>query len=164
MDLPRVYIETTIPSYLTARPTVNFLQLARQELTRRWWNQARSRFELFVSQEVIREVSLGDSEMAEARLERLSGIPLLDVNRDVESVAERLITSGVLPAKAYPDAIHIGVASIHGMDFILTWNCRHIANPMIQRRLACEVAAMDHVLPVICTPEELTDDESDNDT
>jgi predicted nucleic acid-binding protein len=155
------YIETTIPSYYVARPSNVLVQAARQTLTRTWWDGGYSGFELYTSLPTIEEAARGEEEMARARLTLIDGIPLLEVNDQADALARELIGAGVIPSSAAPDATHIAVASVHGLDFLVTWNFRHIANPFIRDRLQGRVTHFGARLPVICTPEELLqDDES----
>jgi hypothetical protein len=151
----RIYIESTIPSYVVARPARDLLQAARQQLTRDWWELQRGKHELFTSQIVLDEVAAGDREMAAHRLELLAGLSVLELIPDAEALADGILRSGLLPASADADAAHIALASVHQLEMLLTWNCRHIANPAIRRRLRELVRAQGHELPEICTPEEL---------
>jgi len=151
----RIYIESTIPSYVVARPARDLLQAARQQITKDWWDLKRDRHELFVSQVVLDEIAFGEAIMAQLRLEILQAIPLLQVTDEVKELARKVLTSRLLPATAQPDATHIALASAHQMDIPLSWNCRHIANAAIQARLRRLVEAAGYSLPVICTPEEL---------
>ncbi len=153
------YIETTIPSYYTSRPARDVVQLARQTHTRLWWDGGCSGFELFTSQETIDEASRGDTIVAAKRLELLSEVPVLEINSRVESLARRLIAAELVPANVASDAIHVAVASVHGIGFLVTWNFKHIANPHIQEALREEIASFGERLPVLCTPEELLRDE-----
>jgi hypothetical protein len=157
-----IFIETTIPSLYVSRPSLNLLQLARQELTRQWWDFQRQQFDLFTSQLVLDEAADGEAAKASERLQVLAGIPLLDINQPVRALADQLVSRGVLPSVASRDAVHLAAAGVHRMDFLLTWNCKHIANPFIADQLqACFSAAGVH-LPVICTPEQFfTDDTND---
>lgn len=157
-----IFIETTIPSLYVSRPSLNLLQLARQELTRQWWDSQRQQFDLFTSQLVLDEAADGEMAKAAERLQLLAGIPLLLLTEPVRALAEQLVSSGILPTVASRDAFHIAAAGVHRMDFLLTWNCKHIANPFIADQLhACFSAAGVH-LPVICTPQQFsTDDNND---
>ena len=157
-----IFIETTIPSYYVSRPSRDLLQLARQELTREWWDNQRQQFELFTSQLVLDEAADGETAKASERLALLTAIPLLDLNEEVQVLAKRMVSSGILPSVASRDAFHIAAAGVHRMDFLLTWNCKHIANPFIADRLhACFSEAGVH-LPVICTPEQFFTDDNDD--
>ncbi len=152
---PRLYVETTIPSYLVARRSRNLRLAADQESTREWWETRRRDFELFVSQIVIAEVSRGDAAMAAARLEKLRGIPVLDALPTGERLAERLLLDAIIPRIAADDAVHLGLAAANGMDYLLTWNCSHINNRALLRRIERSCADCGLMCPVICTPTEL---------
>jgi hypothetical protein len=157
--LPKVYIETTIPSYLTSRPSRDIQMAAHQLLLHKWWERDRSEFELYVSQFVIDECGGGDVKMAAKRLALLDGIPILDIPAEAVLLSKRLIHGGPLPIKAETDALHISIAAVNAMDYLLTWNCRHIANAQMQRaiRTICNDCGFDP--PVICTPTELLGEE-----
>jgi hypothetical protein len=115
----------------------------------------RDDFDLFISQFVIQEASMGEAAMAQKRLAALQSTPLLKVNQDTEELAQHLIAGGALPGKAAVDALHIAVATVHGMDYLLTWNCKHIANAEMQNKVAAVCRNRGFEPPVICTPEEL---------
>lgn len=159
--MPTAYIETTIPSYYVARPSTSLIQAARQASTRAWWDAGYSGFALFTCQETLEEVGRGDPAMADARLGLLGEVGLLEINPEVGALVKRLLATQIVPTKAASDAIHIAVASVHQIDFMVTWNFRHIANPHIRIRLRKEVSEFGAVLPTICTPEELMRDEND---
>lgn len=150
-----IFIETTIPSYYASRPSRDLLQLARQEITREWWDGQRHRFDLFTSQVVLDEAGEGEPAKASERLGLLADIKLLDIDEQVIALASRLVNTGVLPATAARDASHLAVAGVHQMDFLLTWNFKHIANPFIAERLRACFSTFGVQLPVICTPEQL---------
>jgi hypothetical protein len=151
----RVYLETTIPSYLAARPSRNIIVAAHQRVTRAWWEDRRRHFNLLVSRFVLDEAALGDSLVVARRLGLLKGIAELTIDESVQTLAVALVRSRAVPEKAFADAAHIAVATVHHMDYLLTWNCTHIANaetvPVVQR--VCR--SHGHTCPVICTPEEL---------
>ena len=155
----RIYIESTIPSYVVARPARDLLQAARQQLTRDWWDFQRGKHELFTSQVVLDEVAFGERAMAQIRLDLLDGVPILQVTNEVKTLARKVLESGLLPGTADRDAVHIALASAYEMDILLSWNCRHIANAAIQARLRKLAEAAGFTLPVICTPEELMEDD-----
>lgn len=157
----RVYLETTIPSYLTAWRSRDLVRAAHQEVTREWWDQRRNEFELFVSQFVIDEVGAGDPSAAQRRLEVIADLPLLDASEDVELLAGELVARVPLPAKATTDALHIAIAAINGMDYLLTWNCTHIANAELRSRIEFVIRERGYEPPVICTPEELIEESHD---
>ncbi len=160
----RIYIESTIPSYVVARPARDLLQAARQQITKDWWDFKRASHELFTSQVVLDEIGCGEAPMARLRLETLKTLPLLQAAEEVKELARRILTSGLLAATEDRDATHIALASAYEMDILLTWNCRHIANAAIQTRLRRLAETAGFNLPVICTPEELmenNDEKSD---
>lgn len=150
----RVYLETSIISYLTARPSRNIIEAGHQQSTYIFWDR-RDEFELVVSELVVMECSAGDTLAAKRRLEALSGIPLLDISSHSVDLAKELVGAGILPVKASEDALHIAVATVHFVDYLLTWNCRHIANPEVQARISEYFRALGLFLPFICTPDEL---------
>jgi len=153
-----VYIETTIVSYLAAKLSRDLVVAAHQQLTAEWWATRRSDFELFTSEFVLREASIGDESMAQKRLDLLMEIPVLAINESALSLARDLIDRKVIPQRYAEDASHIAIATVHGLDYLLTWNCKHIANARLQRSITviCRDAGFEP--PVICTPEELTGD------
>jgi len=155
----RIYIESTIPSYVVARPARDLLQAARQQLTRDWWDFKRKRQDLFTSQIVLDEIAGGDAEMARQRLELVAQIKLLDLSDDAKALTKEILRSGILPPEADRDAAHIALATVHEMDILLSWNCRHIANAALQPRLRKLADALGYTLPVICTPEELLEND-----
>lgn len=150
-----VYIETTIPSYLTARPSRDLIRAAHQETTREWWESHRSRFDLFVSRIVVEEAGRGNPDAARRRLDALAGLPLLEMTDEAFDVARSLLDAGALPREARIDAFHVAVAAVHGMDILLTWNCRHLANGELIGAVARRLWSSGYAPPVICTPDEL---------
>ena len=150
-----VYIETSILGYLTARPSRDLVVAANIEITREWWDTRRSDFQLYSSQTVIKETSQGDAALATQRLEIVRDLALLDLNQSVLDLAEHFLERSSLLAKADVDAVHIAAATVHGMDYLLTWNCKHIANAQIQRKLAEISLDLGYELPILCTPYEL---------
>jgi hypothetical protein len=154
----RIYIESTIPSYVVARPARDLLQAARQQPTRDGWDFQREQHELFTSQVVLDEIAAGEPAMATRRLELMAGIAVLDLIPAVETLADRILQSRLLPAKADAGATHIALATVHRLDVLLTWNCRHIANATIEVGLRRLVQLHGGELSVICTPEELCGD------
>ena len=154
----RVYIESTIPSYLAAWPSRDLLQAARQQITHDWWNNQRHNYDLCISQTVIDEAEAGDADAAKRRTPFLQQLPLLDLTEAVNDVAKAIMVSALLPQRATRDAVHIAVSSVHSIDILLTWNCRHIANAAIMKELGAIVAANGYAMPILCTPEELLGD------
>jgi hypothetical protein len=160
MSKPSVYLETTIPSYLTAWRSRDLVTAARQQVTRDWWDTRREAFDLYVSPFVHREVRRGDAEAARLRLEALDGISELAIGEETVVLIDALISALGLPERAVTDAAHIAVAVTGGMDYLLTWNCTHIANASMRDTI--ERVCFDHGfdVPVICTPDELMAEQS----
>lgn len=150
-----VYIETSVIGYLTARSTKNLIIAAHIEATRDWWQNHRQTFDLYISQVVIDEVARGDVEIAARRLEIIDRFPLLEITEAVDNLASAFIAKSNLPPKASDDAVHIAVATVNAIDYLLTWNCKHIANAQIQKKLLNICADFGYKLPLICTPYEL---------
>ena len=147
-------VETTIVSYLTARPGRDAVLAAHQTLTRDWW-RGRAAYELRVSQLVIDEAAVGDEFQRARRLRALRGIPVLSLTDSATRLARELVRQGVLPEKATVDAFHIGVAAAHGVAYLLTWNCKHLANATMRGTIEAACRAEGLRPPIICTPEEL---------
>ncbi len=151
----RIYVESTIPSYVVARPARDLIQAAHQQITKDWWDLKRSKHELFTSL-VLDEIGAGESTMAMERLALMSGIPVLQADPEAEALTQSILDLGILPAKADRDAAHIALATVYELDVLLSWNCRHIANASIQSRLRNLAQKSGFILPVLCTPAELT--------
>jgi predicted nucleic acid-binding protein len=151
---PKVYIETSIPSYLTARPSRDLIIAGNQKSTKTWWWRRRD-FDLFVSVLVLDEAAAGDPSAAAERLKALAGIPEIEITEDVAALAARLLDQVSLPDKALVDALHIATAAVGGMDYLLTWNCAHIANPAFRSRIEAVIRFVGREPPIICTPQEL---------
>lgn len=152
---PKVYLETTIPSLLTAQPSRDVVVAGQQQATREWWSERRPHYELYVSTLVMEEASRGDAEAAAARLRELRECLVLTYPVEAQELTRALLASRLIPANAEADAAHIAIASVHGMDFLLTWNCRHIANATIVDKLRAVCDREGYPAPVICTPFEL---------
>ncbi len=150
-----VYLETTIPSYLTARPSRDLVRAARQQVTREWWETRRQRYELFISELVLEEAARGDPEAAAARLRALEGLPLLEVSAEAVELAGQLVAAGVFPEEARPDALHVAVTAENRIDLLVTWNCKHLANGDIMYALSRELWSRGYAPPVVCTLDEL---------
>ena len=155
---PSVYLETTIPSYLTAWRSPELVMAANQEATRSWWDMARVRFDVFISILVLDQASSGDSEAAKRRLAIIHEIPVLDISEQAEALAAKLLAGAALPIKAKADALHIAIATVHGMDYLLTWNCKHIANAAMRLKIESICKLCGYEPPIICTPLELMED------
>jgi hypothetical protein len=155
---PKVYLETSVISYLASWPSRDLIVAANQQLTQEWWQVRRKDFDLFISQLVIQEASAGDEGAAQRRLQMVADIPLLTLSEEAVSFADRLVKEGPMPQEAVEDTLHIAVATLNGMDFLLTWNFRHIANATMRYKIerVCRLAGFEP--PIICTPQELVEE------
>jgi hypothetical protein len=153
-----VYIETTVVSLLMANPSRDVLIAGQQQATRDWWQLRRAGFECITSDETRAEAARGDAEQVRLRLGVLAGLPSLTIMPEIENLAVELLRTGALPAVARSDAIHLAVATTARADYLLTWNCRHLANAQILRRLEREATRFGWNLPTVCTPLELMGD------
>ncbi|MEX1095851.1 MAG: type II toxin-antitoxin system VapC family toxin [Planctomycetales bacterium] len=151
----RVYIETTFVSYLTARPSRDVVIAGHQQTTHEWWDTRRASYELCVSQLVLGEAGAGDPQAALERLAVLNAMTPLETTADALDLAKELIQAGALPAKAADDALHIAIAATNGVPYLLTWNCRHLANATMRPMIESVCASKGLKAPIICTPEEL---------
>src|SRR4051794_31541563 len=149
-----VYLETTFISYLVARPSRDVIVAGHQQITQDWWANRRSEFGCCISQVVIDEASLGDPAEVQKRLTIVSSLPSLELTSDATSLTQAILADKILPPHALADAAHIAVATIHAIDYLLTWNCKHLANAQIARRIKVVCEMLGHKVPIICTPEE----------
>jgi predicted nucleic acid-binding protein len=150
-----VYLESSIISYLASRPSRDIISAARQQLTHEWWNRRRSDFDIYVSELVLREIQAGDPEAAARRRDFTSDIELLEITDEATVLAERVSKKAGLPENADADALHIAIAAVHGMDYLLTWNAAHIANAEFRPRVEAVCRDRGFNPPVLCTPDEL---------
>lgn len=151
----RVYIETTVVSYLTARPSRDLIIAAHQQITHEWWDTRRAAYELCISELVVNEAGAGDPQAAQERLNTIKDMTSLETSQEALDLAKELIRAGALPAKAADDALHIAVAAMNGVPYLLTWNCRHLANATMRPVIEAVCAGKGVKAPIICTPEEL---------
>jgi rRNA-processing protein FCF1 len=151
----KVYLETTIPSYITSKPNRDIIVLARQEITREWWENYKAEYQLFVSQTVIDEISGGDEHYAKSRIELIKSIAFLQADKNIEDLALKYFSYFNFPEKAIRDAAHLAYAVFYQMDYLLTWNCKHLANGKIREGLHKFNMQSGFTTPEICTPEEL---------
>lgn len=154
---PKVYLETSIISYLTASPSRDIITAAHQQSTYEWWDTRREQFDVYVSQIVIQEAGAGDNDASEGRLEAIENIEQVEIQSEAVSLAKSLVASGLVPEKASADALHIAIATIQGMDYLLTWNLKHIANATMRNAISDACRQQGYEPPIICTPEELTE-------
>lgn len=151
----KVYVETSIFSYLAARPSRDLITAANQQITHSWWAEQRQEYEIFISQVVLDEAAAGDPIAAQHRGVYLRDLPILEVSGPVGVLAKALVHQLALPQKASADAVHIAVAAVHGIDFLLTWNCTHLANAHLRGGIERSCRDCGFVAPALCTPTEL---------
>jgi hypothetical protein len=152
---PKVYVETSVLSYLAARPSRDAVTAGRQVITQRWWESEREKYELVVSEAVEAECERGDEQLAARRRKLLEEVSLFPVDERILELAKLLVVPGAIPEKAGPDAVHIAAAVIEECEYLLTWNFRHIANVRIRREVERILASHGYTKTTICTPEEL---------
>ncbi|AUT01321.1 hypothetical protein CLI64_13425 [Nostoc sp. CENA543] len=148
-------METSILGYLTARLTDNLILAANIKITQDWWNARRGFFVLYASEIVEDEAAKGDTAIASQRLNLLQSLTFLDLTEEAMELAQEFLQQSNLPPKAANDALHIALATVYGLDYLLTWNCKHMANAQIQRKLSQISSGLGYDLPIICTPYEL---------
>ena len=153
--MPLLYVETSILSYLAARRSRDIIRAARQQITRQWWQTRRASFTAVTSGIVLEEASAGDSSVARRRLDRAKGIRELEITEEAIVLAEDLMVEGPLPRKAAVDALHISIATVHKVEYLLTWNCKHIANAAMRNKIEAVCRSRGYTAPIMCTPEEL---------
>lgn len=152
---PKIYVETSVVSYLVARPSNDVRVVANQAITIAWWDERRPAFDLFVSEFVLAEAALGDPSASRLRLEVLKDIPRLETTEEVRRLGNALITEGPIPDSAEVDAYHIAIATVNGMDYLITWNCTHIANAVMRSDIETVCRNYGYEPPTICTLQEL---------
>ncbi|MCL2701849.1 MAG: type II toxin-antitoxin system VapC family toxin [Phycisphaerae bacterium] len=153
----RVYIETSVISYLTARPSRDLILAARQAVTEQWWREHRSRYDVFVSRLVDSEIEQGDTEAKLRRRGTAAMLTRLEVIAESDELVARLLRSHALPAVAQDDAAHVALATVHKMDILLTWNCKHIANVIMMPKILATIREANYEPPLITTPANLWD-------
>ena len=156
-----IYIETSIVSYLKALPSKDLLGAAWQNATNDWWETQRGQFDLYTSQLVVEEAGKGNADAAQRRMEALSTIPHLSMPNPVADLAIALLNESALPKKATDDAFHVAISAYHGMDYLLTWNCRHINNAGMKPLMRHVCSVQGYACPEICTPLELMGEENE---
>ncbi|MBD3421094.1 MAG: hypothetical protein GF398_13325 [Chitinivibrionales bacterium] len=152
----KVYVETSVFSFLTARKTTNLLAAAWQNITIDWWDTRKGDFELYISELVYEEGLRGDPDAAARRIKEMEGLPYLNITDEAINLAKKLMLSGLLPSKASDDALHLAISTLHKMDFLLTWNCRHLDNAEIKPKIRLLLNELGYAMPEICTPQELS--------
>lgn len=152
---PTVYIESTVISYVTAKPSRDLIVAAHQQITTEWWASVRPKVDCFISPFVIQEISAGDEEAAKKRLETVGDLPVLEVNKEIQQLAQRYFDALEIAEKAKLDASHLAVAVWHEVDYLLSWNCKHIVSGRVKKMLEKINTDLNMKTPVFCTPEEL---------
>ena len=152
---PRIYIETSVISYLTSRPSRDFTSVTRQEFTRQWWDLCHSAFDPVISTLVMREVSRGDANAAKKRIEACAGLECLRVTDEAIELAQRLMREGLVPLTEPEDATHIALASTEKLDYIATWNFTHMVGPQQKFKLQLRLNEWGCHVPLLATPEDL---------
>ena len=152
---PKVYIESTIPSYYIAKPSRDLIVAAHQQLTKTWWDIILPKIDPFISPFVLEEIARGDKNAAKLRLKAVGSFPVLDVTPEAEDLAEFYFKKTGIPEKARTDSYHLALATCHQMDFIVTWNCTHIASGPVKKIIEKINLQKELWNPMICTPEEL---------
>jgi predicted nucleic acid-binding protein len=160
MNKKTIYLETSFISYLTNRPSRDLIVAAHQQITTTWWEKQRNNFDLYVSEVVITEISAGDKEQGHKRLDLVQGITKLIIDQEAEKLAQAFLSHGALPQKAVADASHMAIAAVNGVDYLLSWNCKHIANAAVIRVIMDICGEQGYRVPVICTPLEMLGEEN----
>ena len=150
----RVYVETSVISYLAARPSADAINATRQYFSYQLW-QKRVAVDLLISDAVMAEVRIGDEQAVRSRLVYCDTLALLDVHADVENLTQFLLRKKAIPAKAFTDAVHIAIAALHEVQFIASWNFRHIVGAVARRNIELALTEFGAFVPVIATPEEI---------
>lgn len=150
-----VYIETSVIGYCTIRSNTDLIVAARQAISQAWWQDYLPEFTGYVSTIVLEEIGCGDSKAAEERLKLVADAPVLEVTDTARKLATRLIAKKHLPDNSFEDALHIATATVHGMDYLVTWNFKHINNATTRDRIVEELGLAGYVCPILCSPEEL---------
>ncbi len=154
-NLPKVYLETTVVSYLTARPHRDIVVAGHQQSTRDWWETARNRFDVYTSELVVQEASRGDPVAAQERLTILQSLPELKITVESLEFAKDFVTIGAIPPGVMNDAVHLAIAALNGIQYLVTWNCAHLANPQVYPKIVSACRAAGWLAPAICTPDVL---------
>jgi len=156
-----VYIETTVIGHLAGRLRSNAAIATRQQLTRGWWAEAQSQFRFLISQIVLDECAAGDPVAASERLAIADSLPLLDITEVIRELADELMARGAIPPSEPRDSLHVAISAVYGVNYLATWNFKHIANATMRGRIesVCRDAGFEP--PIICTPEEMAGSETD---
>lgn len=154
---PTVYVETSVIGYLTSWPSGDLIVAARQKITRDWWRDAPVKYALVASERVVREASAGDVGAVKDRLAAIEGLPLLTASQPAQDLVDALLVKGAVPITEPEDAMHIALAAVHSIEYLVTWNFKHIANAEMRSKINNVCSTAGYAPPIICTPEELTE-------
>ena len=158
-DWPVVYLETTVVSYLTAKPSRDVVIAGHQQSTREWWEDRKQKFRVVASQLVLQEAGKGDMQAVQRRLDILKEVELLEITPDAAALARTSIGNGVFPETSFEDALHVAVAVVNGCKYLVTWNYRHLVGAGVRARIEAFCRDEGYEPTIICTPEELLEDE-----
>ena len=154
---PTLYVETTIPSYLVSRPSKDLVIAGYQVITHEFWHGKRNEYECVASDLVFQECLLGDPVYATLRVEALNGMKTLEETPETLLLADQLKRALGLPKRAVADATHVALAAYHGIKYLVTWNCKHLANPKLAKKMREVCESANCLLPEICTPAQFTE-------
>ncbi|GIK36881.1 MAG: hypothetical protein BroJett011_07140 [Chloroflexota bacterium] len=155
---PKVYLESSLVSYLTSKPSRDIIVASRQQVSQTWWETRRTRFSLYISPLVIQEVGAGDPDAVKKRMSIIRHIPLLEINEETLGLAANLLKNKAVPEKSTGDALHLAIAAFHNIDYLLTWNYKHLANAEKRNLIVQAIQGTGYNSPIICTPDELMGD------
>jgi predicted nucleic acid-binding protein len=150
-----IYLETSVISYYAAKQSRDVIVLAHQEITHEVWEKLKKKFKIYISEVVVEEAGSGDKEASKKRLTVIKDFPLLELTDEVEKLTEKYIKEFHLPKRALRDAVHLAIACVHNIDYLVSWNCAHIANAEVIKKLTAINKKLGIHIPVICTPEFL---------
>jgi len=151
----RIYLETTVVSYLAAKPSRDIIVAGHQDATRELWPELSAKYETYISALVFEEAKKGDPDQAQIRLAAISSFPMLDIDDEARLLAEKIVGRRAVPAEYPEDALHIAVAAVNGIEVIITWNFAHLNNPFTRKKVRQIVEGEGFECPEICSPEEL---------
>jgi hypothetical protein len=157
MPKPTVYVETTVIGHLVGRILADPVVAGRQMVTRTWWATAAENYRLFVSRLVADECGVGDAEVAAERLAVLDSLEFLAASVGADGLAELLVADHAIPETAPRDAAHVSLAAVNGIEYLVTWNFKHIANATTRAAIESVCRAAGYEPPIICTPDELSE-------
>ncbi|MBL7188763.1 MAG: type II toxin-antitoxin system VapC family toxin [Phycisphaerae bacterium] len=158
MAKEKVYIETSVVSYYASRPSRDLVIAARQETTRELWPVLVNRFDRYISMLVLMEIGKGDPTAVDERKEAILDIPVLNITHETESLAEAIVREGLIPEQFGEDSLHIALATVNGMDYLVTWNFRHLNNALTKTHIMHFIEKQGYFPPVLCSPDELLGD------